>query len=326
MKKLWFKVENGPGEEVEVKNAENIKQLKQEIIQQHSYLFTGQSDPLFWNLYKTGGEAEEPEESGDSLDGLGEAGKTCRKSIILKRVSPPSTAPAGLFILMIGAQSYTGELNRIQALKRTRSAASLSSSGSNGKELNQDSFRQRLLARDGCCLLTEEQNEWDCVACDIIPFRNFPIPDLIGNMLWDTLFSSNSCDNPKHRVMDVRNGIIMRRPLNEHFGNFDFTIVKTGDVYHIKTPRQDEFEPDSAVEKKKVLLIVGLNGKELKFNPEKKNEWPGENFLRIHNACYESRWDEFRLKAQAEATAFDEDDSAQIIAESVLKVEMWNGR
>ena len=71
-------------------------------------------------------------------------------------------APAGFFILMIVNQSYTGELNRIQTLKRTRSAASLSSRGSSGKELSQDSFRQRLLGRDGCCLLTHELYEWDC--------------------------------------------------------------------------------------------------------------------------------------------------------------------
>jgi hypothetical protein len=92
MKTLWFKIENGPADEVEVENAENIKQLKNKIIQQHSGFFTGQSDPLFWNLYKTGGEAEEPEDSGDSLDFLGEAGKTSRTALILKRVTSPPTS------------------------------------------------------------------------------------------------------------------------------------------------------------------------------------------------------------------------------------------
>jgi hypothetical protein len=326
MKTLWFKVENGPAAKVKVNDTLDIDELKQEIIQQHSYLFPQPTGPALWNLYKSD-QAQEPENSKSSISILGNSGTVDGPEIVLRRV-PTSTAPAGFFILMIVNQSYTGELNRIQALKRTRSAASLSSRGSSGKELSQDSFRQRVLARDECCLLTQEQNEWHCEACHIIPWRNFPKPDLIGNKLWDTLFLNNSCDNPEHRVMDVRNGIFMGRPLNEHFDKFDFTIVKTGDVYYVKTPREDEFEPKSPVEKKKILLIVGLNGKKLSFNPEKKNEWPGENFLRIHNACYESRWQEFRLKAQAEAIALEEDDSVQTIAaersESVLKVQMWN--
>jgi hypothetical protein len=36
MKTLWFKVENGPADQVEVKNAENILELMEAIIQQHS--------------------------------------------------------------------------------------------------------------------------------------------------------------------------------------------------------------------------------------------------------------------------------------------------
>ena len=243
MKTLWFKVENGPATKVIVDNTLDIDGLKNEIIEQHSYLFPPPTGPALWNLCKAA-QAQEPVDSWTlitELNGAGEAGPT---ALVLRRVSPTLTAPAGFFILMIGNQSYTGELNRIQVLKRTRSAASLSSRGSSGKELSQESFRQRLLGRDGCCLLTQELNEWDCEACHIIPFRNFPKPDLMGNKLWDTLFLNNSCDNPEHRVMDVRNGIFMRRPLIEHFDKFDFTIVKIGDLYYVKTPREDEFEPN----------------------------------------------------------------------------------
>ena len=95
MKTLWFKVDNGPADEVEVRNAKNIKQLKNEIIQQHSNFFSGQSDPLLWNLYKSA-QAKEPEDSGDSLDVLGDAGKTSRTAFVLKRISHTTTAPAGL--------------------------------------------------------------------------------------------------------------------------------------------------------------------------------------------------------------------------------------
>jgi hypothetical protein len=85
MKTLWFKVENGPADEVEVKNAANIKQLKQEIIQQHSYLFPPPTGPALWHLFRTA-EAEEPEDSGDNLQVLGDAGQTSRTALILKRV------------------------------------------------------------------------------------------------------------------------------------------------------------------------------------------------------------------------------------------------
>jgi len=114
--------------------------------------------------------------------------------------------------------------------------------------------------------------------------------------------------------MDVRNAIFMRRPLNEYFDNYDFTIVNNGDDYCVETPREDEFDPRSPVEKKMVLLLVKLNGEKLAFQPEKQNDWPGEKFLRIHNACYESRWRELHLKAQTEAIALDEDESVQTIA------------
>ena len=94
MQTLWFKVENGPADEVEVRNSQNIKQLKQEIIRQHPRMFGDDQEAGVWHLYKTGAEGKEPEESGDTLDVLGEAGKTSRTALILKRIS--QTAPFGV--------------------------------------------------------------------------------------------------------------------------------------------------------------------------------------------------------------------------------------
>lgn len=140
MKILWFKVEDGPADEVEVNYAENIKQLKQEIIQQHPRMFGEDQEAGVWHLYKSA-EAKEPEDSGDSLDVLGDAGKTSRTALILKSISPTTTAPSGFFVLMVGNQSNTGEFNRIQDLKRTGSAASLS---------NQNLYSRKRSNGSGC--------------------------------------------------------------------------------------------------------------------------------------------------------------------------------
>ena len=89
MKTLWFKVENGPADEVEVRNAENIKQLKQEIIQQHPRMFGEDQDAGVWHLYKSD-EAEEPENSKSSISVLGNSGTVDGPEIVLRRV--PTTA------------------------------------------------------------------------------------------------------------------------------------------------------------------------------------------------------------------------------------------
>jgi hypothetical protein len=92
MKTLWFKVENGPADEVEVGNAANIKQLKKEIIQQHSYMFGEDQGAGVWHLYKSA-QAQEPEDSWTPIAELGDAGETSRTSFILKKVTS-----AGFFI------------------------------------------------------------------------------------------------------------------------------------------------------------------------------------------------------------------------------------
>jgi hypothetical protein len=94
MKTLWFKVEStGRAVTVKIDETANVLELMEAIIQQHSYLFPQPTGPALWNLYKSA-QAQEPEDSGDSLDVLGEAGKTSRTALVLRRVSPASTAPA----------------------------------------------------------------------------------------------------------------------------------------------------------------------------------------------------------------------------------------
>ena len=85
MMTLWFKVENGPATRVKVKESGIIDDLKQEILLQHSRFFEGQDDPLMWNLFRSD-TAAEPENSGDSLGVLGQAGGTSRTALVMKRV------------------------------------------------------------------------------------------------------------------------------------------------------------------------------------------------------------------------------------------------
>ena len=199
-------------------------------------------------------------------------------------------------------------------LKRPR-ALSSSSRGSNGTELNQESFRERILARDtnGCVLTGRE--DLDCDACHIVPWTYFQQNDLVGRKIFDLIFSY-SCDNPEHRVMDVRNGILMWSRLNAPFDKFDFTIFKRGDSYIVESLQEHEFpSATSTGEKKLQILVSDLNGKTLSFEEFKRNEWPGEQFLRFHNECFKHQREESKLKAQAEALEMEEDDSEQTVGE-----------
>ena len=94
MKTLWFKVENGPADEVGVNNAQNIKQLKNEMIQQHPRMFGDDQEAGVWNLYKTA-QAQEPEESWTTIAELDGAGETGPTALILKRIPQTAAAFAG---------------------------------------------------------------------------------------------------------------------------------------------------------------------------------------------------------------------------------------
>ena len=64
-------------------------ELLEAIIQQHSNFFSGQSDTLLWDLYKTGAEGKEPEDSWTTIAELDGAGETGPTALVLRRVSLP---------------------------------------------------------------------------------------------------------------------------------------------------------------------------------------------------------------------------------------------
>ena len=173
------------------------------------------------------------------------------------------------------------------------------------------------------CVLTG-RGELECDACHIVPWTYFQKHDLIGKKIFDVVFPY-SCDNPEHRVMDVRNGILMWHVFHGPFDQFDFTFIKIGDTYTVKTLEEHEFEKANTNALKELQKqILALNGKQIFFNPERQSEWPGEKFLRFHNECFELKREQW-LKAQAEAQEFDEDFDQGMTDEycSTVKVANW---
>ena len=212
--------------------------------------------------------------------------------------------------------------------KRARSASSLASRASNCTELNQDSFIDRILDRDtnGCVLTGKD--ELDCQACHIVPWVYFQKYDLVGQEIWNSLFPF-SCFNPVHQVMDVRNGILMWGPLNAQFDKFAFTIIKKGSVYEVEALHEDEMETPKKITAKKIQITVAkLDGKQFKFDDDKKDIWPGEKFLQLHNRIFHKKREANRLSASAEVKEMTEEDSAQTITdereESIIKVKNWD--
>jgi hypothetical protein len=255
--------------------------------------------------------------TGVSLAALGLYGSDYRNPLIITVAETPGNY---IQILMLGALSKLPH----ESLKRSHSAiSSRGSRGSNGSEMNQPSFRRRILSRDKVCVLTGH-GKLGSDACHIIPYVYFQKLDFVGKRIWDEFFPY-SCDNPEHRVMDVRNGILMYSPLNGSFDKFDFTIIRTLDQYKVETLREDEF--DEETDKELLALILGLDKKELFFNPDKKNEWPSEILLKFHNACFRVKREQRKqMKAQAEAQELEEDNSAQTIAgiaEATSTIRKW---
>eukprot|EP00842_Homolaphlyctis_polyrhiza_P002683 jgi/Hompol1/3415/HPOL_006520-RA len=156
----------------------------------------------------------------------------------------------------------------------------------------------------------------------------FPKYDMFGQEIWNSLFPF-SCYNPEHQVMDVRNGILMWTPLNAQFGKFAFTIVKKGSVYEVVALREDEMDaPQDKYDKELQAIVAKLDKKQLKFDDDKQDIWPGETFLQLHNQVFRRKREQNRLKAQTEAQELIEEDSAQTIAderqESIAKVRNWD--
>jgi hypothetical protein len=168
-----------------------------------------------------------------------------------------------------------------------------------------------------------------------VPWTYFQKNDLVGKKVFNIVFPY-SCDESEHRIMDVRNGILMWGVLNAPFDKFYFTILKktkkenakTIVYYVVETLAAHEF-PDSKsrAAKELQLVIIALNGKEIFFDIAKQNEWPGEKFLKFHNECFYQKKEDMKLEAQAEAQELKEDDSSQTLIaerlESSQKVKSW---
>jgi len=192
------------------------------------------------------------------------------------------------------------EIQTSSGNKRARSRSSQSG------QLTQPVFRQRIVARDNVCVITGVGQE-HCQAAHIVAQRNFTINDIQANTLWDDKFPG-CCDNPEHRVMDVRNGLLLSNPLHTAFDNFEFTIRKDGDSYKVET--------QTLVGSR---LIDSLNGRIVEFNPERRHEWPRDEFLQFHNRCFEIK--SIALRAAAEECSDEEEYDERL--ESVKKSKIW---
>jgi hypothetical protein len=144
---------------------------------------------------------------------------------------------------------------------------------------------------------------------------------LVGKKVFDAALPY-SCNNPEHRIMDVRNGILMSRPLHASFDKFEFTIFKTENGYVIKTLDQHELPEEKSVADKKLKgSLISYNGKEIHFDPEKKNEWPGSVFLKFHNECFHIKRENMKAAQNYDEESYDETIVER--AESIAKVEKW---
>jgi hypothetical protein len=122
--------------------------------------------------------------------------------------------------------------------------------------------------------------------------------------------------------MDVRNGILMSRPLHASFDKFEFTIFKTENCYVVETLGLDEL-PDakSVADKEFQDLLTSLKGKEIYFDPDNPNEWPGSVFLKFHNECFHIKRENMKAAQNYDEESYDETIVER--AESIAKVEKW---
>ncbi|KAI8899365.1 hypothetical protein BC833DRAFT_564151 [Globomyces pollinis-pini] len=222
-------------------------------------------------------------------------------------------------------------------LKRNRSTASQSSRtsrASTGDELGQHAFRTRIKERDiNGCVFTG-RTELELEACHIVPWAYFQNHDLVGKVAFDTAFPE-SCDEANHRIMDVRNGILMCRSFHQAFDRFEFTILRKENGengttivrYVVETLPLHEFPAsDSAAMKQLQERIHSFNGKEISFNSSKPNKWPGGQFLAFHNRCFYKKREVQKMKAQADPQELNEEGFGQTSAErseTTRKVKRW---
>jgi hypothetical protein len=183
--------------------------------------------------------------------------------------------------------------------KRARSGSSQST------QLTQASFRQRIIVRDKVCVITGKEQE-SCQAAHIIAKCNFTINDIQANKLWDERFPG-CCDNPEHRVMDVRNGLLLWNPIHTAFDNFELTLRKEGNVFKVETQTLIGSQ-----------LIHSYNGRTIQCNAERRHEWPREEFLKFHNECFDDR----SVASRAAAEEYSDEEEYED-RESVKKSKVW---
>jgi hypothetical protein len=152
----------------------------------------------------------------------------------------------------------------------------------------------------------------DCQAAHIVAKCNFTPSDVQGNIFWDKQFPG-CCFEPSHRVMDVRNGILLATWIHTAFDNYEFTICKKEDIFVVKTQTMTGL-PE----------LHQFDGKMLALPQDKRYAWPRGEFLHIHNLGFEQK--KLDLMAAAEAVDLDDYDSGQTISERAqiaMRVKEW---
>ena len=167
--------------------------------------------------------------------------------------------------------------------------------------------------RDQNCVISGVSADF-CEAAHIVAKCNFTVNDFQAKKLWDERFP-NCCANEEHRVMDVRNGILLSMPIHKAFDKFQFTIRKLeNDKFAVELDPFTAPKHMYSIETKKIF----------KLDPKKKTDWPGEEFLKFHNECFDAK--KAKMMAAADEYGSDYDDSNEtiaIMAESIKKAHYW---
>jgi hypothetical protein len=154
-----------------------------------------------------------------------------------------------------------------------------------------------------------------CEAAHIVAKCNFAVNDFQAKKLWDERFP-NSCAIQEHRVMDVRNGILLSAPIHKAFDSFEFTIRKgENGQFRVET---DPFTVPK--------ILDSVNMKKIFKIDSNKKDWPGEDFLKFHNECFEAKVEMAKMKAAADEYDSDHDESNEtvaVMAESIKKAQEW---
>ncbi|KAI8845050.1 hypothetical protein BJ741DRAFT_137269 [Chytriomyces cf. hyalinus JEL632] len=158
------------------------------------------------------------------------------------------------------------------------------SSVSERDEQKHAAFRDKIVARDQRCVLTESKPT-SCEAAHIIPWAFHRK----NEALWWHLFEPH-CFNPADAAFDVRNGLLLRDDLNELFGMYLFTIVASSDdgEYQVIVSDLDAQVLPNDLDNQITAELRGYNGKIITFVGN-QNQWPALEFLKHHNDVFTFR-------------------------------------